>query len=61
MTPAELQSWRARMGYPRGETADVLGVKIETVDSWIYGQYKISEPVAKLCKLLEKELSDETN
>lgn len=53
MSPAELQSWRARMGYTRPVAADKLGVALVTFDKYIYGAYPIPEPIAKLCAALE--------
>ena len=53
MTPDELQSWRARMGYTHIEAAKALGMSLDSFRTRVYGRTKVSRTVAKLCDALE--------
>jgi DNA-binding transcriptional regulator YiaG len=52
MTPAALRAIRKRLGLTQTGLARQLGVALRTVQSWEYGERRVSEPVARLLATL---------
>lgn len=54
MTPADLRSWQARMGYTYDTAAQALGVSRSTYAEWVAGKSRTTgKPVtpSRLCAL----------
>lgn len=55
MKPKDLKRIRQKLGLTQKELAERLGVTLVTVGRWEAGMRKISEPVAKLVKMIEAD------
>lgn len=54
MKPKEFRAIRERMGLSQTELAELMGTNQNTVSRWEIGKCKISEPIARFLRLLDK-------
>jgi len=55
MTPSELKQIRATLRLSQQGMADRLGVSLGAVRKWEQGERWISQPIAMLMRMIEKE------
>ncbi|MDR3736051.1 MAG: helix-turn-helix domain-containing protein [Acidobacteriaceae bacterium] len=51
MTPTDLRTTRAALGYTQGGLATALGVGRRTVQQWEAGDRSVPEPIARILRL----------
>jgi len=61
MSPAEIQSTRARLGWTQKKMGLCLAVSTRTIQLWEAGQRNPSGPASKLLEMLKKESHYETH
>lgn len=60
MTPAQLKSLRAALGWSQQRLADEMGVARNTVNRWEMGERRITAMAEKLLRTLSRECHSST-